>query len=189
MVCRVGLEGNYRKAAQDLHRLSQITLSYQTLRDLFQAEGQKVHTAQRKDELRPTFTAEDCHMRADQPTCLVTGADGFQVPRITDSEQRKRRTKAKQRRRRLRERGHLLRPLPPRPAGADQKWKEAKLVTFYDPSGRHQDTAATTGNHQTLGRLMRPNFTWTRPITSTRSVTGPSGFVVSISSNCPCSIR
>jgi len=155
MVCRVGLEGSYRKAAQDLHRLSQIMLSYQTLRELFQREGQKVRTAQQKGELAPTFTAQDCRVRAGEPTCLITGADGFQVPVITDQEQRKRRALAKQRRRRLREQGHLLRPLPPRPAGADQKWKEAKLVTFYDSSGRHQDTAATTGNHQTLGRLMR----------------------------------
>jgi hypothetical protein len=155
MVCRVGLDGSYRKAAEDLYRLGQITLSYQTLRDLFQREGQKVRTAQQNDELTPTFTAEDCHVRADEPTCLITGADGFQVPRITDAEQRKRRVKAKQRRHRLRQQGHPLRPLPPRPTGADQKWKEAKLVTFYDLSGRYHYTAATMGNHQALGHLMR----------------------------------
>jgi hypothetical protein len=28
-------------------------------------------------------------------------------------------------------------------------------VTFYDPSGHHRYTAATTGNHRVLGRLMR----------------------------------
>lgn len=155
MICRVGLDGSYRKAAEDLHRLGQIPLSYQTLRELFQQEGQKVRTSEQKGELTPTFTAEDCHVRADEPTCLVSGADGFQVPRITDSEQRKRRAKAKQRRGRLRRQGHTLRPLPPRPVGADQKWKEAKLITFYDLSGRHRYTAATLGNHQALGCLMR----------------------------------
>ena len=45
--------------------------------------------------------------------------------------------------------------MPVRPRGADQKWKEAKLVTFYDPPGQHRHTAATTGNHRVLGRLMR----------------------------------
>jgi hypothetical protein len=155
MVCRVGLDGSYRKAAQDLQRLGQIRLSYQTLRELFQREGQKVRTAQQKDELRPTFTAAEGRLHAGEPTCLITGADGFQVPRITEAEQRTRRAKAKQRRHCLRRQGHTLRPLPPRPAGADQKWKEVKLVTFYDPRGRHQHTAATTGNHQALGRLMR----------------------------------
>jgi len=48
------------------------------------------------------------------------------------------------------------RAVPPAcPRGADQKWKEAKRVTFYDLSGRHRYTAATTGNHRILGRLMR----------------------------------
>jgi hypothetical protein len=42
-----------------------------------------------------------------------------------------------------------------RPRDADQRWKEAKLVTFYDPGNAHRYTAATTGNHQALGRLMR----------------------------------
>lgn len=32
---------------------------------------------------------------------------------------------------------------------------KAKLVTFYDSHGRHQYTAATTGDHQVAGRLMR----------------------------------
>jgi hypothetical protein len=155
MVCRVGLEGSYRQAAEALHRLGQITLSYQTLRELFQQEGQKVRTATAKGDLTPTFTAQDCRVRADEPTCLITGADGFQVPRITEAEQRTRRAKAKQRRRRLRQQGHILRPLPPQPAGADQQWKEVKLVTFYDPSGRHRDTVATTGDHRAAGRLMR----------------------------------
>ncbi len=155
MVCRVGLDGSYRKASADLQRLSQIRLSYQTLRAVFQGEGRKVRAATQTAVLKPTFTAADCQVHAQEPTCLITGADGFQVPLITDTEERQRRDKAKQRRARLRRAGHRLLPLPPRPRGAEQKWKEAKLVTFYDPSGRHQHTVATTGNHQVAGRLMR----------------------------------
>lgn len=155
MVCRTSLDGSYRKAAEDLARLAQITLSYQTVRHLFQQEGQKVRQAQRTDRFGPTFTAEQCRLRGQDATCLITGADGFHVPLITDSEQRKRRESVKRRRQKLRRQGHRLKPLPVRPGGADQKWKEAKLVTFYDPSGRHRHTAATTGNHRVLGRLMR----------------------------------
>jgi hypothetical protein len=156
MVCRVGLDGSYRKASADLQRLSQIRLSYQTLRAVFQKEGRKVRAAVQTGALRPTFTAQDCQAHAQEPTGLITGADGFQVPLITEGEQRRRRDKAKQRRVKLRRAGHRLHPLPPRPRGAAQRWKEAKLVTFYDPSGRHQQTGATTGNHQAAGRLMRP---------------------------------
>lgn len=155
MVCRVGLDGSYRKASEDLQRLSQIRLSYQTLRAVFQQEGHKVRAAAQSGALEPTFTAQDCHVRPQEPTCLITGADGFQVPLITDSEQRQRRAKAKRRRLQLRRKGHRLQPLPARPRGAEQRWKEAKLVTFYDPHVRHQHTAATTGDCRAAGRLMR----------------------------------
>ena len=155
MVCRIGLDGSYRKAADDLRRLSQITLSYQSLRKVFQSEGQKLLIAQRTGQLGPTFNAEQCRVSKHEPTCLITGADGFQVPLITDKEKRKRRSKAIQRRAKLRRKGHKLSPLPKRPHGSDQRWKEAKLVTFYDPSGRYQHTAATTGNHKVLGQIMR----------------------------------
>ncbi len=155
MVCRVGLDGSYRKAADDLQRLSQIRLSYPTLRTVFQRQGHKVRAAAQARELKPAFTAADCRGRAPEPTCLVTGADGFQVPLITEAEHRQRREKAKRRRAQLRRAGHRLRPWPPRPRGATQRWKEAKLVTFYDLRGRHQHTVATPGNHQAAGRLMR----------------------------------
>ncbi len=35
MVCRVGLDGSYRNAAEDLQRLSQIRLSYHTDEEIF----------------------------------------------------------------------------------------------------------------------------------------------------------
>ncbi len=155
MVCRIGLDSSYRKAADDLCRLSQVSLSYQSLRKVFQSEGQKVRIARRSGELAVMFKAEQCRPSANKPTCVITGADGFQVPLITEKEQRKRRAKAIQRRSKLRRKGHKLRALPKRPRGANQRWKEAKLVTFYDPSGRYQHTAATTGDHNALGRIMR----------------------------------
>ena len=155
MVCRLGLESSYRKAAEDLLRLGQITLCHQTFRSVFQQEGQKVRQAQRQETFRPSFTAEQCRPRAGEPTCLITGADGFHVPVITDAETRKRRDGVKRRRQQLRRQGHKLQPLPPRRRGADGQWKEAKLVTFYDPDGRYRFTAATTGDHRAAGRLMR----------------------------------
>ena len=93
-VCRTSLDGGYRKAAEDLARLAQIDLGYQTVRHLFQQEGQKVRQAQRSDTFGPTFTAEQCRVRGEDATCLITGADGFHVPLITDREQRKRRENA-----------------------------------------------------------------------------------------------
>lgn len=51
MVCRIQLEGSCRKSAEDLRRLSQITLSCQSVRKVFQAEGQKRLVTQRTNEL------------------------------------------------------------------------------------------------------------------------------------------
>jgi hypothetical protein len=91
MVCRIGLDSSYHKAADDLCRFSQVTLSYQSLRKVFQSEGQKVRIARRTGEVVPTFKAEQYRVNANKPTCVITGADGFQVPLITDKEKRKHR--------------------------------------------------------------------------------------------------
>ena len=68
MVTRLGLDSSYRKAAEDLGRLAQIRLSYQTFREIFQREGQKVRQAQRTEAHGPTFKASDCRRRPDEPT-------------------------------------------------------------------------------------------------------------------------
>jgi len=80
MIARLGLDSSYRKGTEDLKRLAQIDLSYQTFRQVFQREGQKVRQAQQTEAYGPTFTAQDCRRRAEDPTCVITGADGFHVP-------------------------------------------------------------------------------------------------------------
>jgi hypothetical protein len=63
-----------------------------------------------------------------------------------------RRAKIKQKRRTC---GHRCRPLPPPRRGADQAWKEFKVVYFYDEDLRHQHVAVTHQNHEAAGRLLR----------------------------------
>jgi hypothetical protein len=45
--------------------------------------------------------------------------------------------------------------LPPLRKGADQAWKEFKIVYFYDEGLQHQHVAVTHQNHRAAGRLMR----------------------------------
>ena len=192
MACRIGLDSSYRKSAADLLRLSQISMSYQSLRKIFQAEGQKLVIARRTGALAATFDADQCCAGADASTCLITGADGFQVPLITDEEKRKRRAGARRRRAELRRKGHTLARLPKRSRGSDQRWKEAKLVTFYDPRGRYQHTAATTGNHNVLGRIMRREAAKLRLDKADRKYSvsdGAHGFITSTAGSCRCSMR
>ena len=51
--------------------------------------------------------------------------------------------------------GRKRRPLPPLRKGADQAWKEFKVVYFYDEDLQHQHVAVTHQNHEAAGRLLR----------------------------------
>jgi hypothetical protein len=74
------------------------------------------------------------------------------VPIITQAEKLKRREKVKQKRRKC---GRKRRPLPPLRKGADQSWKEFKVIYFYDERLKHQHVAVTHQNHAAAGRLLR----------------------------------
>ena len=74
MVTRLGLDSSYRKAAEDLRRLAQIGLSYQTFREVFQREGQKVRQAQRTEAYPGYFTLYAYLFLARSLTvCIVRG--------------------------------------------------------------------------------------------------------------------
>ena len=74
------------------------------------------------------------------------------VPLVTDAEKTARRQKVKEKRRR---RGRKARPLPPRKSGADQRYKEFKIVAFYDETQEHRLVSGTRGDCEVAGRLMR----------------------------------
>jgi hypothetical protein len=73
------------------------------------------------------------------------------VPLVTDAEKVTRRQKTKQKRRR----GKKARPLPPKKRGADQGYKEFKIVAYYDETQEHRLVCGTRGDHEEVGRLMR----------------------------------
>jgi hypothetical protein len=85
-------------------------------------------------------------------TRLYLGCDGVKVPLITEAEKQTRRRNVKQKRRR---RGKTCRPLPRPQPGADQRYKEFRIVTFYDETQAHRHVAVTQGDHEVVGRLMR----------------------------------
>jgi hypothetical protein len=74
------------------------------------------------------------------------------VPVITDAEKLKRRAAIKAKRRRC---GKKRKPLPPRNRGADQAWKEFKVVYFDSEDTRRQHVAFTHRNHEAAGKLLR----------------------------------
>jgi hypothetical protein len=153
MACRLNGDGkNFDKAAANLARTAQVALSGETLRALVEAEGKRVLQAQRSGQLPLDWSAADCTIEGRATARIDVGSDGVMVPLVTDAEKTARRQKIKGKRRR---RGRTARPLPPRKAGADQRYKEFKIVAFYDETQEHRLVAGTRGDCEVAGRLMR----------------------------------
>ena len=152
MACRLNGDGkNFDKAAANLARTAQVKLSGETLRVLVETEGKRVLQAQRSGQLAVDWSAADCQTE-QKTTRVYFGSDGVMVPLVTDAEKTSRRQKVKEKRR---QRGKKARPLPPRKAGADQHYKEFKIVAFYDETQEHRLVSGTRGDHEAAGRLMR----------------------------------
>jgi hypothetical protein len=158
MACRENQGAtSFDKAAENLARTAQIALSGEQLRLVVEAEGRNVQAVQQAAVLPTSWTAADCQVvenggQVPEQTRVYTGCDGVMVPVITHAEKQKRRAKVKAQRRKC---GQKRRPLPALRPGADQAWKEFKIVYFYDEDLRHQHVAVTHLNHLAAGRLMR----------------------------------
>jgi hypothetical protein len=152
LACRLNGDGkNFDKAAANLARTAQVRLSGETLSVLVEVEGKRVLRAQRSGQLQIDWSALDG--RTEQGTTRAYfGADGVTVPLVTDAEKLSRRQKVKQKRRR---RGKKARPLALRKVGADQRYKEFKIIAFYDETQKHRLVCGTRGDHEVAGRLMR----------------------------------
>jgi hypothetical protein len=158
LACRLNQGArSFAKASDNLARAAQIRLSDELLRQVVEREGRAVLTAQKTGQLTIPWTAADCRLkdaagRATGPARIYLGADGVKVPLVTAREKVKRRTAVKQKRR---QRGKKCRPLPKAKTGAEGRYKEFKIVTYYDQEQEHRHVVATRGDHQAAGKLMR----------------------------------
>jgi len=158
--CRLNGDGkNFDKAAENLARAAQIHTSGETLRVMIENEGRQVLKAQQSGVLVIPWTANDCVTKtADEeetatgPTRIYMGSDGVMVPLVTDEEKKTRRQKIKEKRRR---RGKKAKPLPKAKPGADQEYKEFKIVAYYDETQDHRIVAGTKGDCTEAGVVMR----------------------------------
>jgi len=149
MCCREAAGSDFRQAADDLKRVGQISLTHEMMRQVVEAEGRQVARLQQQGALGPTWTAGECRSGPQDPTCVITGADGVKVPLVTEAEKAKRRALRRRAGPRARRRRKRI------ARGADHAYKEFKLVAFYDPPKERQHVVGTSGDHRALGRLMR----------------------------------
>jgi hypothetical protein len=152
MACRLNRGStSFQQTANNLARAAHLVVSKETLRQLIEQEGRSVVEAQRRGLLAPDWEAQDCRTKSGA-TRVYLGADGVMVPLITDAEKQKRRTVVKKKRQ---QRGRKCRPLPARKTGADQPYKEFKVVTYYDEEQTRRYVAGTSGDHAVAGRMMQ----------------------------------
>ena len=156
MACRLNGGGtNFDRTAENLGAAAQVEASGETLRVLIEADGRHVLEAFRRGTLAVTWTSADCVVdpkTAASPTRVYFGCDGVMAPMVTADEKAKRRVKVKEKRQR---RGRKCRPLRRAKRGADQRYKEFKIVTYYDEPKAHRLVLGTRGNNVEAGRLMR----------------------------------
>jgi hypothetical protein len=152
VICRLNqAAGSFQKAAANVQRAAQLSLSKEQVRQVVEAEGKAVQQAQAAGKLPPTWKAAECVVEGADGARVYVGLDGVQVPVITDEEKQKRRRKIREKRRR---RGRKCRPLPRAKRGADGTYKEFRVVAFYDQTNEHCHVAALQGDHTAAGLLV-----------------------------------
>ena len=155
LACRLNGGGtNFDRTAENLLHAATLSVSGETVRVLVEDEGKKVLAAIRDGTLPITWTVKDCVVEPEKPgdsTRVYFGCDGVMAPMVTDEEKVKRREKVKAKRQ---SRGRKCRPLPRAKPGADQHYKEFKIVTFYDEPKKHRLVLGTKGNNLEAGRMM-----------------------------------
>jgi hypothetical protein len=151
MCCRLNQGStSFRQAAANLDRAAHLEISAETLRQIVEADGKEVLRLLGRAELEPQWTVQDCTTESGT-TRVYEGCDGVKVPVVTHVEKKKRRATIRKKRQ---QRGRKAQPLPRLKAGADNAYKEFRIVHFYDESMKHRFVEATSGNHEAAGRLM-----------------------------------
>jgi len=151
LICRLNQSSaSFKKTSDNLKRAAQIESNPETIRQVVEAEGKAVLRAAGRGTLTAGWRAEDCRT-ASGKTRVYVSCDGVKVPLVTDEEKKERRQKVRERRRRC---GRKNRPLGRAKPGADNGWKEFRLVAHYDETQTYCHVSVTRGNHEAAGRLM-----------------------------------
>ena len=149
MACELGVTANSSFARQErlFEKLGMGPVSREKLRQLVEAEGQRVQEAQQQQQFALNWQASGCPDAQRQGSLVCMGVDGTMTRQITDEEKRKRRKKVAKKRAARINAGEKLKPLALRNSGTDGPWKEVKIVVAYQQHHEHRHWRSTTENH------------------------------------------
>ena len=167
MCCRAAADGgSFARAAAALGRPAGLRVSDEQLRRVAGSEGRAVVAWQ--DDGQPELDFDAGTWPAAGPgsaggpaggavaSRAYVGVDGFMLPVVTDAEAGRRFDKAVARRKATPRRRGVRRPRLARRPGADQRYKEAKLVVAHDQAKSRRLVRATrTGGVRRAGRCLR----------------------------------
>jgi hypothetical protein len=166
LCCRTGIDcKSFARAAEQLKHVGQLLISASSLREVVESEGKRSLAAGESGALKPTWQARDCRVKTPEGkrggealhevSRVYLGVDGFMTPQVTETEKRKRREQVVAARARRPKNRPKLPPLPRRKKGADQSYKEFKLVQYHDEALEHRLISVTRKPCAEAGRIMR----------------------------------
>lgn len=139
----MGIGQDFDQARRDLKRVGGLLVSKERLRQIVEAEGQRVREARDSGRVPAAWGAEKAKL-PDGRRRVYGGVDGVMAATVTQAEKDKRRRQHITRRQ---QRGKAQlgnsRDLPPPKAGSDERFKEMKIGVFYDQEKRHRHVLAT----------------------------------------------
>ena len=159
LCCRTGIDcKSFARAAEQLKHVGQLLISASALREVVESEGKRSLAASESGALTPNWQARDCRVitpEGKEVSRTYLGVDGFMTPQITETEKCKRREQVVAARARRPRDKPKLPPLPRRKKGADQRYKEFKLVQYHDEGLERRLISVTRKPAAEAGRIMR----------------------------------
>jgi hypothetical protein len=150
LMCRLNQgTGSFALTSRNLWEAARIKAGKELVRRTVEEHGRTMVEAQKTGALPPAWKASDCLTAAPQGAQesrvvrVYLGSDGVMAPMVTQAEKDKRRES-------LKAKGYKAR----RHKGADQSYKEIKIVAFYDQNQEHMHCLATRGDHRAAGVIM-----------------------------------
>ncbi len=155
VLCRMGMVEDFAGAAEDAQRIGNVPVSKERLRQIVEAEGTRVTQVRNDGKLPAVWTQADARVEGSQKTRVYGGIDGVMAPMVTRAEKDKRRKQQVIRRQKRVHQGlENAKPLPPKVAGHDEKYREMKIGVFYDQDKAHRHTFATATRWRGFARLL-----------------------------------
>jgi len=160
LCCREGTDSrSFARAAENLAKTAQLQVSEETLRQVVESEGKAVLRAAEEEQLEIDWSASDCKTTTPQGqevSRIYVSGDGVLVPVTTQAEKLKRRaTVLKKRWEKRAKRGQGRPRLGAVKRGADRRYKQFNVVSFYDQEQKHRLVSVTRKDHRESRKLLR----------------------------------